>query len=159
MTPERVTTSWEREGEMFAGSACGDVCEVVEDRDEGRRKFVVNISQCVAKMRSRGVTIDTHTGSRWYSRRHGNSSSVIQSSGLGCYIYYISDTLAHPSQLKLPLPLVIISSAKDANTTRRVETRRSFRDLHRDLPNRKQTSVTTPRLIFSLKALPLPDLT
>lgn len=86
MTPERVTTSWEREGEMFAGSACGDVCEVVEDRDEGRRKFVVNISQCVAKMRSRGVTVDTHTGSRWYSRRHGNSSSVIQSSGLRCYI-------------------------------------------------------------------------
>lgn len=47
MTPERVTTSWRREGEMFAGSACGVVCEVVEDRDEGRRKFVVNISQCV----------------------------------------------------------------------------------------------------------------
>lgn len=86
MTPERVTTSWRRKGEMFAGSACGVVCEVVEDRDEGRRKFVVNISQCVAKMRSRGVTVDTHTGSRWYSRRHGNSSSVIQSSGLRCYI-------------------------------------------------------------------------
>lgn len=60
MTPERVTTSWRRKGEMFAGSACGVVCEVVEDRDEGRRKFVVNISQCVAKMRSRGVTVDTH---------------------------------------------------------------------------------------------------
>lgn len=60
MTPERVTTSWRREGEMFAGSACGVVCEVVEDRDEGRRKFVVNMSQCVAKMRSRGVTVDTH---------------------------------------------------------------------------------------------------
>lgn len=86
MTPERVTTSWRREGEMFAGSACGVVCEVVEDRDEGRRKFVVNISQCVAKMRSRGVTVHTHTGSRWYSRRHGNSSSVIQSSGLRCYV-------------------------------------------------------------------------
>lgn len=120
MTPERVTTSWRREGEMFAGSACGDVCEVVEDRDEGRRKFVVNMSQCVAKMRSRGVTVDTHRLTIVFSSSREQQLGYPVSRSTLLYILYIRHTRSSvPAEVATAIGNNIKCKRRQYHTSRR----------------------------------------